>query len=239
MASAAATPGAAQPSAARPCPTPLLQGREHVTLVHGFLANSAMLALLGRRLRGRGYRTQAWGYWNMRCSILVHARRFADTLREFDADPAIDRIHLVTHSMGGIIARAALDSFHPRKIGRFVMLAPPNRGSYVATAMARPLGWLFRPIAELSTAGDSLVNSLAMPAGVEIGVIAAEWDALVKEASTRPDAPHAFATIPCLHSGLLFRRETAALVANFLQHGTFAAGSRFAAPAEGRDGADA
>ena len=110
MAAAAATTQAAEPAPGRPVRQ---QGGEHITLVHGFLANTLMLSLLGSRLRGHGYRTRAWGYRNMRCSILVHARKFTDTLRELDADPAIDSIHLVTHSMGGIIARAALDSFRP------------------------------------------------------------------------------------------------------------------------------
>ena len=36
-------------------------------------------------------------------------------------------------------------------------------------------------MAELSTKADSLVNQLPMPAGVEIGVIAAEYDALISE----------------------------------------------------------
>ena len=221
MMAAATTTRPAGPAADTPAGSSRRRGREHVTLVHGFLANSLMLTMLGSRLRRHGYRTRAWGYWNMRSSILVHARKFERELRALDENPEVETIHLVTHSMGGIIARAALADYRPQKIGRFVMLAPPNRGSFVATAMAPPLGWLFRPIAELTTAGDSLVNSLEMPRGIEIGVIAAEWYALVDEASTHPDVPHAHASLPCLHSGLLFRREAAALVAAFLRSGCF------------------
>ncbi len=200
-------------------------GREHVALVHGYLANTFMLAPLGWRLRRQGYATTAWGYWNMRCSLLVHAARFAKELEALDANPATDTLHLVTHSMGGIIARAALDRFRPRKLGRIVMLAPPNKGSFVATMAAGTFGRVFKPVAELSTAHDSLVNSLPMPAGIELGVIAAQWDALVSDASTHPDVPHAHATIPTFHSGLLFRRDAADLVAAFLQSGAFRAGA--------------
>jgi triacylglycerol lipase len=196
--------------------------RECVSLVHGFLANKYMLAVLGRRLRDKGYLTSAWGYWNMQCSLLVHAERFARELAILDADPRMDTIHLVTHSMGCIIGRAALDRYRPRKLGRFVMLAPPNRGSFVATATARTFGRILKPVAELSTADDSLVNSLPMPRGIEIGVIAAKHDALVTEESTRPDAPHAHITLPTWHTGLLFSRETADLVASFLASGEFA-----------------
>ncbi len=189
--------------------------------MHGFLANTLMLSLLGRRLGQRGYLTKPWGYTDMRCSILVHAEAFAHELALLDADRAVGTVHLVTHSMGSIVARAALQLHRPRKLGRFVMLAPPNRGSFVATATAGLLGGLFRPVAELSTADDSLVNSLAMPAGVDVGVIAAGRDALVATESTRPGVPHAHVTLPCLHSSLLFRQDAADLTASFLAHGDF------------------
>lgn len=197
------------------------RGRECVALVHGFLANSMMLAVLAHRLRRHGYRTEPWGYRNMCCSLLVHADRFADVLRTHDADPAIDTLHLVTHSMGCIIARAALARFRPTKLGRFVMLAPPNRGSFVATAAAGTFGRFFRPVVELSTAEDSLVNSLPMPQGVDLGVITAGRDAIIAPESTRPDIPHDHATVHCLHSSLLFRRDAAELVAAFLRDRRF------------------
>ena len=198
-----------------------VHARECVVLVHGFLANKLLLAVLSRRLRRHGYQTDAWGYWNMHCSLLVHAERFACELAALDSDPRVGRIHLVGHSMGCIIGRAALADIRPAKFGRFVMLAPPNRGSFVATATAGTFGRLLRPVAELSTAADSLVNRLPMPLDIEVGVIAAEHDALVSEESTHPDTPHAHVTVPTWHTGLLFRRETPALVAGFLSTGAF------------------
>ena len=200
---------------------PLNRPGECVALVHGFLANKYMLTVLSLRLRGRGFRPEAWGYWNMGCSLLVHADRFARELEALDANPAFNRVHLVGHSMGCIIGRAALDRFRPAKLGRFVMLAPPNHGSFVATRAAGTFGRLLKPVAELSTAVDSLVNLLPMPQDVEIGVIAAEYDALVTEDSTHPDAPHAHVTLPTWHTGLLFSRETADLTATFLATGRF------------------
>lgn len=180
-----------------------------------------MLSLLRQRLNRCGYLARSWGYTNMRCSISVHAESFARELARLDADRAVGMIHLVTHSMGGIVARAALQLHRPHKLGRFVMLAPPNRGSFVATAAAGMLGGLFQPVAELTTARESFVNSLGMPTGVEVGVIAASRDALVAADSTRPVVPHAHMTLPCLHSSLLFRRDAADLVAFFLAHGDF------------------
>jgi pimeloyl-ACP methyl ester carboxylesterase len=187
------------------------------------MANKYILTVLSRRLQAHGYSTTAWGYWNMGCSLLVHAERFARELELLDGEPRIDTLHVVGHSMGCIISRVALDRYRPRKMGRFVMLAPPNRGSFVATATARTLGRFLTPVAELSTADNSLVNSLPTPQGIDIGVIAAKHDALVAEESTRPDAPHAHITLPTWHTGLLFSRETADLVAGFLATGEFPA----------------
>jgi pimeloyl-ACP methyl ester carboxylesterase len=202
--------GAATPLTNRP--------RSLVVLTHGFMANRWMLAPLALRLRRRGWRTRCWGYESWRTSVTVHAAAFAGVLRAVDDDPGIDVLHLVTHSMGCIIARAALDMYRPAKLGRFVMLAPPNRGSFVATAMARVVGRLLAPVTELTTHDGSLVNTTPQPAGIEVGVIAAAHDALD---ATRLDVPHAHATLPCLHSSLLFRRDAAELVARFLNSGTF------------------
>ena len=195
--------------------------RQCVCLVHGFLTHTIMLVPLGIRLRRHGFRTESWGYWNMRCSILVHAQRLSKTLVAMDADPEIDTIHFVTHSMGSIIARAAIAEFRPNKLGRFVMLAPPNRGSFLAAAVAGLIGGIVKPVAELSTSPHSLVNSLPMPLDIEIGILAASKDNIVSLESTRPHAPHTHVTLPCRHSSLLFRRDAAELVAAFLMHGAF------------------
>ena len=197
------------------------RSRALVLMTHGFMANRWMLAPLAYRLRQRGWRTRCWGYESWRTSVSVHAATFARLLQQADADPGIETLHMVTHSMGCIIARAALDMYRPRKIGRFVMLAPPNRGSFVATAMAQVVGRLLAPVGELTTHDGSLVNTTPQPEGIDIGVIAAAHDALVTLDATRLDVPHAHATLPCLHSSLLFRRDAADLVATFLDTGSF------------------
>lgn len=197
------------------------RSREWVVLTHGFMAHRWMLAPLAARLRRRGWQTRSWGYESWRTSVTVHAAAFARVLHDMDEAPQVDDFHLVTHSMGCIIARAALDMYRPAKLRRFVMLAPPNRGSFVATAMARVVGRVLAPVGELTTHDGSLVNTTPQPTGIDVGVIAAAHDALVALDATRLDVPHAHVTLPCLHSSLLFRRDAADLVATFLDTGSF------------------
>ena len=96
-----------------------------------------------------------------------------------------------------------------------------NRGSFVATKTAKLFGRFFRPVAELTTEKNSLVNSLDDPSDVEVGIIAAEQDALVSLESTRLEVPHEHITLPCLHSAVLFREDAANLIHSFLKNGTF------------------
>lgn len=199
------------------------RSREWVVLTHGFMANRWMLAPLSARLRRRGWQTRCWGYESWRTSVSVHADDFAALLERVNDDPGVGTLHLVTHSMGCIIGRAALDRYRPPKLGRFVMLAPPNRGSFVATATAGVFGRILRPVAELTTHDGSLVNTTPQPEGVDVGVIAAGRDALVAIDATRLDVPHDHVTLPCLHSSLLFRRDAADLVVTFLETGSFTA----------------
>ncbi len=216
--SAAAAPSAATGRAAagnRP--------GELVVLTHGFMANRWLLVLLSNRLRRQGWATSIWGYPSLMPSVLEHGERFARRLAELEATPSITRIHVVAHSMGGIVTRAALCHGTPAKFGRLVMLAPPNRGSFVATATAGLMGSVLRPVAELTTHAESLVNRLEEPVGIDVGVIAAGLDQLVSLDSTRLSIPHSHTVIPCMHSSLLFRRDAARLTGHFLQYGSFAA----------------
>jgi hypothetical protein len=56
---------------------------------------------------------------------------------------------------------------------------------------------------------------------VELGVIAARYDLLVREASTRLGCERDHIVVSGLHASLLWRRETAEQVRHFLQHGAF------------------
>lgn len=193
--------------------------REAVVLVHGLLATTLVMEGLARWLKPRFHRVVNWGYSSLWSPIERHARELADLLQKLDHE--CERIHLVTHSMGGIIARVALADFLPQRLGRLVMIAPPNRGSHVARRLAPYLGMICPPILQLTDEDQSFVCSLPPPAVEELGVIAAQTDFMVEPCSTRLGCERDYIVLPGLHSSLLWRQETARQVHHFLQHGTF------------------
>ncbi len=112
--------------------SPITQPQQLVLLVHGLGGSRLDMWPISRRLTGSGYATCNWGYVSVGFRIEQHARRLAEDLRMLQRDPRIRQIHLVTHSLGAIIARQALAETLPDKVSRVIMLAPPNRGSHVA-----------------------------------------------------------------------------------------------------------
>jgi pimeloyl-ACP methyl ester carboxylesterase len=199
-------------------PTP-----EIVVLVHGLAAKRLVMTVLRASLAKSYGEVVNWGYPSLWSPIERHGRELARLLRRLD-DGRCERIHLVTHSMGGIVARVALAEYQPGRLGRFVMIAPPNRGSYVATRFAPLLGQICPPIRQLADHEASFVRSLPLPS-CELGVIAAGTDWMVPEASTHLGCQRDHIVVPGLHSTVLWRRETAAQVRHFLEHGAFCRGA--------------
>lgn len=197
-------------------------GNEVVVLVHGFAAPRVVMNPLARHLEEAGYQTVNWGYASLFRSIESHGEQLRSQLQEIEHDPAVERLHLVTHSMGGIVARQALSEERPEKLGRIVMLAPPNRGSFMAPYLAPWLGKIFHPITQLTTAAESYVNQLPIPQDLEIGVIAASLDWLVAVESSRLPKLADHLVLPTLHGTILFRQDVHDHVTAFLREGHFA-----------------
>ena len=194
--------------------------RDAVVLVHGLAANKLIMAPLARSLAAACGHVVNWGYSSLWSPIEQHGQGLASVLEELE-QRGVERIHLVTHSMGGIIGRLALAKFRPQRLGRFVMVAPPNRGSHVASQLAPWLGRICPPLVQLADCDDSFVCRLPPPQVSELGVIAAATDFLVREPSTHLGCETDHITLPGLHSSLLFTRETAEQVRHFLEHGRF------------------
>jgi pimeloyl-ACP methyl ester carboxylesterase len=194
---------------------------ETVVLVHGLGGSGMLMWPLARRLGQAGYSTQNWAYRSYSQTIQRHADQFRQRLGELDADPQVSRLHLVTHSMGTIVARCALAEGQPTKLGRWVMLAPPNHGSPVATFWGPKLRWCVPVIDQLAKRSDSFVNLLPQPDRIEFGVIAASMDWMVGSGNSCLPCQRDYIVLPATHTSLLFRRRSADETIEFLSTGRF------------------
>ena len=100
------------------------------------------------RLEIAGYDADFFSY-DWRQGIDQTGAVLAARLREEKSE----KVHLVAHSMGGLVARAAFGRI-PRKVGRIVMLGTPNFGSFVPVQCLRGVYSTVRKLAFLD-AGHS------------------------------------------------------------------------------------
>lgn len=192
---------------------------ELVVCIHG-LGRSRHCWWPMRRWLGRaGFRTEAWTYPSFGRSVEELGRDCLARLGAWQADPAIRTIHLVTHSLGGIVVRWALQS-DPAclgKLGWVVMLAPPNRGSVWACRLSPWLGRLAPVLPQLSNAPESFVNSLPpVPPGVQVAVIAAARDGKCPVATTHVRGEAAHIVVPGRHTFIMWRRDVGQAVIDLL-----------------------
>lgn len=208
-----------------------------LVLVHGLKRTRASMlpaALLARR---RGYDVLNWGYPSARRSILGHA----DALRrDLDARAPLGdgRIHFLTHSLGGIIVRALITLGPPPRLGRVVMLGPPNAGNEIAQHLRDTR--LFRRVMgpagqELGTGVESVPRRLG-DATFELGVVAGvrrrpalfgRWigtpnDGLVSVSATRLVGMRDHLIVPGGHAFLPCNARALSQAFTFLATGHFA-----------------
>jgi triacylglycerol lipase len=194
--------------------------REAVLLVHGHGAHPVLLEPLRRALARQGYHAINWRYPSLRGSIEKHAAQLAAKAREIDEEEGVARLHFVGHSMGAIVVRSALAVQRPRKLGRVVLLAPPNHGARLADLALRLFGRWPSAAKELSSHPGSYVNGLEPATDLDYGIIAASWDHAVSLDSTHLPGERDHITLRGLHT-LPLHWRTPAQIAYFLREGRF------------------
>jgi pimeloyl-ACP methyl ester carboxylesterase len=111
-----------------------------VVYVHGLWLSGNEAGILLRRLgRALSARTRAFSYASVTSSISDSAQALAKFLTEQRAD----RLHLVGHSLGGLVILKLFESGEGVKLppGRIVLLGSPLNGSRAAQNLARlPFG---------------------------------------------------------------------------------------------------
>lgn len=151
--------------------------RPLVILLHGYNAGPRSLAQMSRLLQEAGYACGTYCYPNDG-PIVPSAAKFAEDLRHFCEQKPNQPIALLTHSMGGLVARAVVEApeFRLRNVRQLIMVSPPSQGSQLARI---PGGFdFFEHLVENGTVDP--VNF--MSDSVNDGLNEARWD-------LRPESP--------------------------------------------------
>lgn len=216
---------------------PVREEGHPVVLLHGLALNTLSMKKLRDGLEDAGFRTCPVDYPSRKYPIEALAKHHVlpDIRRCFPNDTA--PLHFVTHSLGGILARQLEVLEDAPRIGRVVMIAPPNQGSEVADNLDD--WWLLAEIAgpagrQLGTDSGSVPASLGPPS-FEFGVIAAtrsldplfsDWipgkdDGKVSVKRTRLEGMRDFVEIPASHTLILWSDEAVRQAVMFLREGRF------------------
>lgn len=209
---------------------------EQVILLHGLGRTRRSMRSMQRFLERAGYSALNVGYPSTSATV--------ETLTERYLAPAVERclehsgrLHLVTHSMGGILARHYMQQRQLPEGSRIVMLAPPNRGSEIVDR------WRHNPLfrratgpagQQLGTEQESLPNALNPPQS-ETGIIIGNrpsdpWfahlfggpnDGKVSVDRARLEGQHDFLVIRAGHTFIPANPEAKRQTLHFLREGRF------------------
>ncbi|MFT5303359.1 MAG: triacylglycerol lipase [Mariniblastus sp.] len=195
-----------------------------VILIHGLGGSRIDMWPIARRLKRLGYNVRCWSYRSLGNRVETHAQRLGTDLSELDHQISNGQFHLVTHSMGGIIARTMFAQWEFENLGRMVMLAPPNQGSHTARKLAPFIGWLTPSLEQLSDSSDSFVNQLPntlMQRGIEFGIVESTKDRVIVQGGVHLEGFQDYARVAGHHGVLTWYADTIRYVVDFLSQGEF------------------
>lgn len=188
------------------------------------------LVPLARRLQAQGFIPHRFDYASLLHGPAPSADRLAAKLMSLGPGP----VHLVGHSLGGLVALETLAAWQGLPTGRVVCLGSPLAGSGAARGLAMNHLSPF-----LGRSATLLKSGLAgLPEGRQVGVVAGsramglgklfgrfdgDNDGTVAVWETRLPGLADHRVLPVSHTGLIFSPQVADLVVAFLRDGRFPA----------------
>jgi pimeloyl-ACP methyl ester carboxylesterase len=204
-----------------------------VVFVHGLWFTGREAWILRRRLARRlAARDCVYSYRSVRASMAENAAGLGNFLCRLNAET----VHLVGHSLGGVVIRKLFEAPAPFPPGRIVLLGSPLNGSQAAEGFARIA--LGRRMLGRGIADEVLPRrTRRWEGGRDLGIIAGDSPVglgrlvtrlqgandgavLVEETQLAGATDHLVMRVN--HSGLLFDAAVADQTAAFLRDGRFA-----------------
>lgn len=121
-----------------------------IVLVHGYFHNSSGLLYMQRSLRRQGFKhVHVFSYNPLRKSISDMAECLADRVEHVRQSTGSRKIHLVGHSLGGLICRYYIEQMGGhRAVHTMVAVGTPHSGTYLAYAGRSQAARQMRPDSE-------------------------------------------------------------------------------------------
>ncbi len=207
--------------------------KDIIVCMHGLGRTRFSMSRLARFFGRNGYHVINKGYPSRSADIATLSHDYFKPLERIIAQ---ERVHFITHSMGGIVLRYYLQEHSLVEGSRIVMMAPPNQGSHV-TDRYRDSFWyrfLGQGAQQLGSDPDSLVCQM-QPLKYEVGVIAGsrsadpqfnhcfdgDHDGKVAVSHTRLDEMSDFLVVPCNHTFLMRNPDVLKQCLSFIKTGRF------------------
>jgi pimeloyl-ACP methyl ester carboxylesterase len=130
-----------------------------ILLVHGLVDNRSVFTLLRRTLRRRGFgQVLSVNYSPFTQDVRTAAARLARLVEKTCEETGYERVHVVGHSLGGVVARYYVQRMGgDARVHTLCTLGSPHAGTYAAHLLPSRLVRQLRP-------GSELMTELAAPA---------------------------------------------------------------------------
>jgi triacylglycerol lipase len=127
-----------------------------ILLIHGIVDNHTVFALMRRHLVRRGFtRIHTFSYSPLTLDVRRTAERLGEEIEALCEESGSDRIHVVGHSLGGLIARYYVQRLGgDARVHTCVTLGTPHQGTVAARLLPWPLVKQVRPDSDLMTELD-------------------------------------------------------------------------------------
>jgi fermentation-respiration switch protein FrsA (DUF1100 family) len=211
-----------------------MNARSVLVYVHGLWLTGIEGGLLRRRLAQQlNMETRAFSYPSVKLNVSSNSEALGEFLTELRADT----LHLVGHSLGGLVILKLFETVAAERLppGRIVFLGSPLNGSRAAQNLARlPLGKMLLGKGiheELLTARKRwwrgqrdlgvIAGNLSVGLGKLVGARGAPNDGTIFVDETRLAGISQHLVMPVSHTGLAFSKPVARQAGAFLQTGKF------------------
>ncbi|MCC7703125.1 alpha/beta fold hydrolase [Janthinobacterium sp. GW460P] len=143
-----------------------------VLLIHGYVCNRGYWAQLSRQLARAGIAHEGIDLEPIGADIEDFVPQVEQAIGALCARTGSDRVIIVAHSMGGLVARAWLRQYGAARVARIVTIGTPHHGTALANLAAgtnarqmsriddTPSGWLAQLAASEAPATRALITSM-------------------------------------------------------------------------------